>query len=343
MSINNNRAERLFEIVKTLWLDNQLREDDFNNLVDKIKSGNYDDAERTLALIGNIDSAKEILKNNKPIHSTDEIVQNIKLRRKNNQHQKEADGILSSYNDLNEINFNFLSENERFKETIERLKLENKALKDAISSYEFENKNIKSTINKIQKENLELKNKHQQSRIDEKIPDYVKDVSQKLDVADKFFSDMSRNWSIAGLILALCAVASAFCTFIFGLDTILNAKELTPTAILYTFIRGGLGIALLSWVSYISFSNARNYTHESILRKDRQHALTFGRLFLQIYGSTASKEDAIHVFKDWNMSGDTAFSSKSSTPPSPLSYFDSAKNLLSKATSTTKNADKINE
>jgi uncharacterized protein (UPF0335 family) len=214
MSINNNRAERLFEIVKTLWLDNQLREDDFNNLVDKIKSGNYDDAERTLALIGNIDSAKEILKNNKSIHSTDEIVQNIKLRRKNNQHQKEADGILSSYNDLNEINFNFLSENERFKETIERLKLENKALKDAISSYEFENKNIKSTINKIQKENLELKNKHQQSRIDEKIPDYVKDVSQKLDVADKFFSDMSRNWSIAGLILALCAVASAFCTFI---------------------------------------------------------------------------------------------------------------------------------
>ncbi|EKN3739697.1 TPA: hypothetical protein U5E00_000073 [Yersinia enterocolitica] len=53
-------------------------------------------------------------------------------------------------------------------------------------------------------------------------------------------------------------------------------------------------------------------------RKDRQHALSFGQLFLQIYGSSATKEDAMLVFKDWNMSGDSAFSKAADTPPNIL-------------------------
>ncbi|MNL72346.1 hypothetical protein D3C87_1976430 [compost metagenome] len=42
----------------------------------------------------------------------------------------------------------------------------------------------------------------------------------------------------------------------------------------------------------------------------------FGEVFLQIYGSTATKQDAIDVFKDWNMSANSAFSDKTQQPPS---------------------------
>lgn len=318
-----NRKEILFERTKKLWKGNVLSSNGFDRIIQKINRNELDQAEE---LLSKIEFEHE--------RSTDEDKEE-EISRTNNYYsgtgnsKKYIDQALKKITNSDMANTKLTIENDNLRKSVERLAAENEIIKE----------NLKI----IQNENLELKNKHQQNRIDEKIPDYVKDVSQKLDIADKFFSDMSRNWSIAGLILALCAVASAFCTFIFGLDVILSTKELTPTAIIYTFIRGGLGIALLSWISYISFSNARNYTHESILRKDRQHALTFGRLFLQIYGSTASKEDAIHVFKDWNMSGDTAFSSKSSTPPSPLSYLNSVRNTLSKATSTTKNVDKVNE
>ncbi|EOZ9293730.1 hypothetical protein ACQYD5_002936 [Serratia marcescens] len=318
-----NRKEILFERTKKLWKGNVLSSNGFDRIIQKINRNELDQAEE---LLSKIELEHE--------RSTDEDKEE-EISRTNNYYsgtgnsKRYIDQALKKITNSDMANTKLTIENDSLRKSIERLAAENEIIKE----------NLKI----IQNENLELKNKHQQNRIDEKIPDYVKDVSQKLDIADKFFSDMSRNWSIAGLILALCAVASAFCTFIFGLDVILSTKELTPTAIIYTFIRGGLGIALLSWISYISFSNARNYTHESILRKDRQHALTFGRLFLQIYGSTASKEDAIHVFKDWNMSGDTAFSSKSSTPPSPLSYLNSVRNTLSKATSTTKNVDKVNE
>ncbi|AJJ10872.1 hypothetical protein CH64_1093 [Yersinia rohdei] len=168
------------------------------------------------------------------------------------------------------------------------------------------------------KENNELKALSQQKRIDKEIPLYVEKVSQKLDTDDSFFTEMSRNWSIAGITITLVAVLAAFCTFAQGTDLILKNENIEWIGFIYIFIRGGLGIGLLSWLAFVCFSNARNYTHESIRRKDRQHALSFGQLFLQIYGSSATKEDAMLVFKDWNMSGDSAFSKAADTPPNIL-------------------------
>ena len=69
----------------------------------------------------------------------------------------------------------------------------------------------------------------------------------------------------------------------------------------------------------------------------------FGQIFLQIFGGTASKEDAIHVFKDWNMSGDTAFSGKTEQPPSVHGLLAQIKNMLpeksGKASDSTKKED----
>ncbi|HBB5094259.1 TPA: hypothetical protein KBP43_000590 [Escherichia coli] len=54
----------------------------------------------------------------------------------------------------------------------------------------------------------------------------------------------------------------------------------------------------------------------------------FGQVFLQIYGSTATKEDAVNVFKDWNMSGDSAFSDQTEHPPGIQSIISSLKDSL---------------
>ncbi|QCR10244.1 hypothetical protein EH207_02260 [Brenneria rubrifaciens] len=54
----------------------------------------------------------------------------------------------------------------------------------------------------------------------------------------------------------------------------------------------------------------------------------FGQIFLQIYGSTASKEDAINVFKDWNMSVDSAFSGNTAQPPSIQSIITHFKEMI---------------
>ncbi|WP_238556083.1 coiled-coil domain-containing protein 30 [Dickeya sp. NCPPB 3274] len=189
---------------------------------------------------------------------------------------------------------------------------------DTISSQE-------ERISTLERENKELIEKSQQNRIDDKIPEYVLSVKEKLNSDDRFFIDMSNNWAFYGALACIIAVIAAFCTFSTGIEKIIENKENSAIVIFYIFSRGLLAIGLLSWLSYICFSNARKYTHESIRRKDRQHALMFGQIFLQIFGGTATKDDAIKVFKDWNMSGDSAFSSKTESPPNALSIIESIK------------------
>ncbi|HBP4752542.1 TPA: hypothetical protein L5111_000001 [Escherichia coli] len=161
-------------------------------------------------------------------------------------------------------------------------------------------------------QNQELSSKIQQNKIDEKVPEYVLGVKAKLQQDDKDFTAMSYNWAIAGILFSLLSISAAFLTFFYKIDI----KDTTPIELFYYFTRGLLGVALLSWLSYFCLNNSKKYTHEAIIRKDRQHALMFGEVFLQIYGSTATKQDAIDVFKDWNMSVNSAFADKTQPPPS---------------------------
>lgn len=339
--------EIIHEIMKILdysWKNKKLSKNEYNQLIEKLKKGDINFIEDYLIKKG-ID--KKVIDDLPP---TDDInsrragyTQNFFPHNEEHDYKHFEDRIKN----LERLCLDYQNKNNTLTEQLKKTeahhnnaRVELNLLTKQIKKLESTKNSLSETVQNLMSENSELKNQSQQNRIDEKIPEYVEDVSLKLDAADLFFTKMSKYWSIAGVVLAMLAVTAAFSTFIYGLEAISDITKLTPTAIIYTFVRGGLGIALLSWISYVSFSNARNYTHESILRKDRQHALTFGRLFLQIYGSTATKEDAINVFKDWNMSGDTAFSSKSKAPPNPLSYIDSLKNTFSKSNNANKDSSK---
>ena len=348
-----NEKEMAFkETLLELRVHGKIPESTYQSLVEKVENGNLENAIEHLESLGipfiitrgYNDNSKTMSKLRE--HSNYESKIDF-LTRKYDELEKNNESLLSGINERDYLINKLKSDNSELFSTIKELENRHETLSEGFKKIIDEKNELVSEKRilihekkQLEIDNNELKKQSQQNRIDEKIPDYVVDVSQKLDTADLFFTKMSRNWSIAGVILAMLAVTAAFCTFIYGLEAISDVTNLTPTSIIYTFVRGGLGIALLSWISYISFSNARNYTHESILRKDRQHALTFGRLFLQIYGSTATKEDAINVFKDWNMSGDTAFSSKSKNPPNPMSYIESMKNMLSRSNNANKESSK---
>ncbi|CAD5354070.1 protein of unknown function [Enterobacter cancerogenus] len=174
---------------------------------------------------------------------------------------------------------------------------------------------LEEGLNNLSRENESLKSKIQQDRIDDKIPSYVQGVKVKLQQDDQYFSKLSYNWARGGLLLGSFAVIAAFTTFFLKIDV----KNASVIEIFYYFVRGLLGVGLLSWLSFYALNNSKKFTHESIIRKDRQHALMFGEVFLQIYGSTSTKEDAINVFKDWNMSSKSAFSDPITQPPNILS------------------------
>ena len=203
----------------------------------------------------------------------------------------------------------------------------------SLKNKELENLNIEkeslleqtfSRIKELEASNNELTSRAHQERIDQKIPEYVNSVKDDLGDDDDHFISLAKTWAIAGAIAGLSAVIFSFISLYFGTDFI-NAKGFE---LFYLFTRGLIGISILSWLSYICLSISKKYTHESIRRKDRRHALMFGQVFLQIYGSTATKEDAIQVFKDWNMSGDSAFSDQMDYPPSFQTLWSTAKEKI---------------
>ncbi|MGV4241353.1 hypothetical protein ACV8TC_18235 [Citrobacter freundii] len=186
----------------------------------------------------------------------------------------------------------------------------------------------KIKIAQLESSNNELSSRVQQERIDQKIPGYVESVKDDLSSDDDHFILMSQIWAGVGVLFGILAVVFSFISMYITIDF----KISKGFELFYLFTRGLIGISLLSWLSYICLSNSKKYTHESIRRKDRRHALMFGQVFLQIYGSTATKEDAVLVFKDWNMSGDSAFSDQTEHPPSIQSLWDAAKEKIKPST-----------
>lgn len=262
----------------------------------------------------------QYLRTSKKSNSSDEEDE-VNLKRRNNllKEQNELKGLLKSYSSrLKE-----LEENNSFlhlkNENLENLNIEKETLLEQAVS----------RIKQLETSNNELQSRVQQERIDEKIPGYVESVKNELSSDDRYFIVMSQVWAVVGCIFGLLSVCASFYTLFSTLDF----SSLKGFELFYFFTRGLIGISILSWLAYICLGNSKKYTHESILRKDRRHALMFGQVFLQIYGSTSTKEDAVLVFKDWNMSGNSAFSDKTELPPGFQSLWDSAKEKLKPGTS----------
>lgn len=239
-------------------------------------------------------------------------------------YKKRIKKLTSEINRIQNNLSDYISRLRDVEEANSTLTIQNKSLENAIAEKENSIQKTLSRIKNLQSVNADLQSKVQQERIDEKIPNYVNNVKSELGSDDSHFIKMSIVWAIGGVVFGVSAVSMSIYTLFLKID--FNNIQLAE--LFYIFSRGIIGITILSWLSYICLNNSKRYTHESIRRKDRRHALMFGQVYLQIYGATASKEDAILVFKDWNMSGDSAFSDHTEQPPNVLSVLSNVKDNL---------------
>ncbi|WP_246856721.1 hypothetical protein [Brenneria corticis] len=281
--------------IKAIFKDHNIDPNIASNFIDSIKNPNL----QTNSIYEN--SYKES-------EEYDSISHIINTKKSNNQSEK-AKEVLKLRSEISYYRNAFKEEQGKLKK-----------LDKTLSSTDEE-------LVKLKIEHEKLKSQLQQSRIEDKIPDYVSDVSDKLSSDDQLFMDKSKRWSRTGITFASIAVGIALYSFKTGFDSINANNNLNITSILYIFFRGIIAIGILTWISHTCFQMSSSYIHESILRKDRQHALSFGRLFLQIYGDMATKAEAIEVFKDWNRTGNSAFSKKISSPPNIKELINSIKNM----------------
>lgn len=71
-------------------------------------------------------------------------------------------------------------------------------------------------------------------------------------------------------------------------------------------------VIMLISLSKLLFTLAKSFMVEAIRCSDRIHAISFGKFFLDAYGSEASREEVLQAFSSWNIdNGSTSFRNQS--------------------------------
>lgn len=159
---------------------------------------------------------------------------------------------------------------------------------------------------------LHLKEEHEkqiQNRIDLKVPEYVTNALSALEEKEIEYKEKASDWSLKGNVALGCAVAASLMALFYGAHEFSSTSKSDISWLFfgYLMLKGLIVIGLFgAWAKH-AYSQSNAYMHEALKRTDRTHAISFGKLYLEIYGNDVSKEDMKSIFENWNMESQSAF------------------------------------
>lgn len=162
---------------------------------------------------------------------------------------------------------------------------------------------------------LEEENKRQvQQKIELKVPEYVTAALKVLEDREKTYRRKAAQWTTHGTIVLLVAIVATAAISVYGYGLTNSAEALSWQALLFVSFKGLVILGVLGLWAKHAFTVSNAYMHEAIKRSDRAHAITFGKLYLEIYGNTVDRKELLDIFENWNITSESAFSKVS--PPS---------------------------
>jgi len=230
-----------------------------------------------------------------------------------------------------EYNKNVLNLEVKYKDLLEREQQKLKSQKDNTNK-EIENllkqeTDLTDSINKLISERESQVSKSLQL----KIPEYVDNAINKLTIQEKDFNKKAYLWNIFGIIALSFSVLISIVSFIYSYDLI-SANTLDWKIFIYLVFKGLIIIAIFIIFARYAFNVASSYTHESLKRNERIHAITFGKLFLEIYGKDIEQKEMRDIFSNWTIDVQSSFLNNKNTLDEPkiLEYFKELNKVLQK-------------
>lgn len=161
------------------------------------------------------------------------------------------------------------------------------------------------------------KDEQERKATDEKVKTglskYIDDVFSNLkehEKTNKIFAFCLYSISVITLITTIFIATQFFTKEAEYTD---NITVLVVYGAVYLFI-----IIILISLSKLLFTLAKSFMVEAIRCSDRIHAISFGKFFLDAYGSEASREEVLKAFSSWNIdNGNTSFRNQSSDDYDP--------------------------
>lgn len=167
----------------------------------------------------------------------------------------------------------------------------------------------------------EANKKSVQERIEKKVPEYVTSAVEVLKASEEFYRHKASQWSNQGTLVLIAAIAATVAIALYGGGFFAKTdKELGWPMLMFISFKGLIVLGVLSLWAKHAFSVSNSYIHEAIKRSDRAHAINFGKLYLEIYGSTVERKELLDIFENWNIATESAFSKATPSEFDPKAF-----------------------
>lgn len=195
-----------------------------------------------------------------------------------------------------------LKENSRNKIDIDRLSSLYRNEKDKNEKLLAQTAIIEARLRELQSAALE-------NKIAKEVPVFVDNARRELKVKERSFTKQASTWNDLGRWAFYGSLGFAVLFLIISTLYLFLHDETGISWPVYSLIlfKGIIIIGLLGAFSKYCFSVASAYVHESLKRSDRIHAISFGKMYLEIYGAQVEQADIKTIFENWNINSDSSF------------------------------------
>lgn len=146
-----------------------------------------------------------------------------------------------------------------------------------------------------------------QQRIEAKVPEFVAAAIKSLEDRESLYRKKASQWSIHGTAVLILSIIATTAISLFGSGIGGSIKDLEWQTLVFVSFKGLVILGVLGLWAKHAFTVSNAYMHEAIKRSDRVHAISFGKLYLEIYGNNIERKELIEIFEDWNIASESAF------------------------------------
>lgn len=159
----------------------------------------------------------------------------------------------------------------------------------------------------------EQEQKISEEKVEQGLSKYIDNVFVKLQEKEKSNKKLSIWLYIVSILFLTLTIVIAI---MFSATIKIDSDNLLP--VIVSGVVSSVIIVMLISLSKLLFTLAKSFMVESIRCSDRIHAISFGKFFLDAYGTEASREEIIKAFSSWNIdNGSTLFRNQSSADFDP--------------------------
>ncbi len=162
---------------------------------------------------------------------------------------------------------------------------------------------LQSRLTKLE----ESQSRQVQQRIEAKVPEYVTAAVKLLEDRESIYRRKASLWNLQASVVLFVAIIGAAALSLYGIHYGPPVGELSWQALIFVSFKGILVLGVLGLWAKHAFTISNAYMHEAIKRSDRAHAINFGKLYLEVYGTAVERRELIDIFENWNINSDSAF------------------------------------